>query len=53
MITTYYSRTSVARTLINEWMTCSFLSFLTVFESYQDDGWMIMKAVFNGTPFAV
>ena len=25
------------------WMTCDFTSFLTVFQSYQDDFWMIMK----------
>ena len=25
------------------WMPCNFMSFLTVFQSYQDDGWMIMK----------
>ena len=25
------------------WMTCDFTSFLTVFQSYQDDDWMIMK----------
>ena len=24
-------------------MTCDFISFSTVFQSYQDDGWMIMK----------
>ena len=25
------------------WMTCGFTSFLTVFQSYPDDVWMIMK----------
>ena len=25
------------------WMTCDFTSFLTVFQSYQDDVWMVMK----------
>ena len=25
------------------WMTCNFMSLLTVFQSYQDDGWGIMK----------
>ena len=25
------------------WMTCDFTSFLTVFQSYQEDVWMIMK----------
>ena len=28
---------------IDGWMTCDFTSFLTVFQSYQDDVWMIMK----------
>ena len=28
---------------IDGWMTCYFTSFLTVFQSYQDDVWMIMK----------
>ena len=28
---------------IDGWMTCDFTSFLTVFQSYQDDDWMIMK----------
>ena len=35
------------------WMTCNFTSFLTVFQSYQDDAWMIMKGCVNGTPFTV
>ena len=25
------------------WMTCDFTSLSTVFQSYQDDGWIIMK----------
>ena len=25
------------------WMTCNFTSFSTVFKSYQDNGWPIMK----------
>ena len=28
---------------IDGWMTCDFTSCLTVFQSYQDDVWMIMK----------
>ena len=28
---------------LNGWMTCDFKPFLTVFQSYQDDGWVIMK----------
>ena len=36
-------------------MICDFTSSLTVFQSYQDDGRLIMKgkAVCNGTPFTV
>ena len=30
-------------TWMDGWMTCDFTSFLTVFQSYQDDVWMIMK----------
>ena len=30
-----------------------FYVFLTVFQSYQDDVWMIMKAVCTGAPFTV
>ena len=33
----------------DRWMTCDFPSFSTVFQSYHDDRWMIMKAVCNGT----
>ena len=33
------------------WMTCDFTFFSTVFQSYQDDGRLIMKG--NGTPFTV
>ena len=32
-------------------MTCDFTSFSIVFQSYQDDKRLIMKAVCNGTPF--
>ena len=28
---------------VDGWMTCAFTSFLTVFQSHQDDVWMIMK----------
>ena len=27
------------------WMTCDFSSFLTVFQSYQGDEWVIMKCL--------
>ena len=33
-------------------VTCDFTSFLTVFQSYQANVWMI-KAVCNGTPFTL
>ena len=32
------------------WMTCAFTSFSTVFQSYQDDGWMIMKGCVQLNP---
>ena len=32
---------------IDGWMTCDFMSFLTVFHLYKDNGWMIMKGVCN------
>ena len=32
------------------WMTCSFMSFSTVFQSYQDDGQMIMKGCVQRNP---
>ena len=36
-------RVIVVKGWMDGWMTCDFTSFLTVFQSYQDDGWMIMK----------
>ena len=36
---------------MNGLMTCDFMSFSTVFQSYQDDGQIIMKAVCNETRF--
>ena len=36
------------------WMDDTVLYFLAVFQSYQDDGWVIMKAaVCNGTLFTI
>ena len=32
-------------------LTCDFTSFSTVFQSYQDDGWVIMKGCVQWTPF--
>ena len=34
-------------------MTCDFTSVLTVFQSYQDDGQMIMKGSVQWIPFTV
>ena len=34
-------------------MNCDFTSFLTVFQSYQDDVRIIMKGLCNGTPYMV
>ena len=35
---------------IDGWMTCDFTSFSTVFQSYQDDGQMIMKGCVQWNP---
>ena len=32
-------------------MSCDFMSFSTVFQSYKDNGKMVMTVVCNGTPF--
>ena len=32
------------------WMTCHFTSFSTVFQSYQDDRWVIMKGCVQWNP---
>ena len=34
----------------NGWMICNFTSFSTVFQSYQDDGRMIMKGSVQWNP---
>ena len=36
--------------LMDGWMTCDFTSFSTVFQSYQDDGQMIMKGCVQWNP---
>ena len=36
---------------VNKLVNCGFTSFLTVFQSCQDDGRVIIKAVCNGSPF--
>ena len=33
------------------WMTCDFTSFATVFQPYQDNGWV--NAVCSGPPFTL
>ena len=38
---------------IAAWITCDLKSFSTVFQSYQVDGKVIMKAVNNGAQFTV
>ena len=38
---------------MDKWMTCDFTSFSIVFQSFKDDGRMIMKGLCNGTPFTV
>ena len=32
------------------WMTCDFTSFSTIFQSYQDNGQMIMKGCVQWNP---
>ena len=34
-------------------MTCDFMPFLTLFQSYQDDGRVVMKAPYNEGPFRI
>ena len=47
-VITYFSRASWIQIRkgstehIDGWMACDFTSFSTVFQSYQDDVWMIM-----------
>ena len=35
---------------MDRWMTSNFTSFLIVFQSYQDNGWMIMKDCVQSNP---
>ena len=49
----YYLAQTICSPSMDGWMTCDFMSFSTIFQSYQDDGWMIMKGVCNGAPFTV
>ena len=35
------------------WMTCDFTSFSTVFQSHEDDGWVITKESVQWNPFTV
>ena len=36
--------------MMDGWMTCNFRTFSTLFQSYQDDGWMIMKGCVQWNP---
>ena len=38
---------------MNEWITCNFTSFSTVFQSNHDDERVLRKVVCNETPFTV
>ena len=38
---------------MGEWITCDFTSFSTIFQSYQNDRWMIMKGCVQWTPFMI
>ena len=33
------------------WINCNFMSFSTVFQSYQDDGWVILKGGYAMEPY--
>ena len=35
---------------MEEWITLVFTSFITVFQSYQNDDMVLMKDLFSGTP---
>ena len=39
------------RERMNGWMTCDFTSFSTAFQSYQDDGRVIMKGCVHWNPW--
>ena len=39
--------------LMDVWLICDFMSFSTIFQSYKDDGRMIMKGLCHGTTFTV
>ena len=39
----YFSCLRTGKQIDDGWMTCDFTSFLTLFQSYLDDVWMIMK----------
>ena len=46
----FHNPTSFGVTLNDGWMICDFTSFSTVFQSYQDDGRMIMKGCVQWNP---
>ena len=45
-----YSSEDMCEYSLDGWMTCDFTSFSTVFQSYQDDGRMIMKGCVQWNP---
>ena len=49
-ILTVYGAKLGAQSQKDGWMTCDFTSFLTVFQSYQDDGRVIMKGCMQRNP---
>ena len=46
----YFSTLSLS---IDGWMTRNLMSFPSAFQSYQDDGQMIIKGCVDGNPFIV
>ena len=43
-------RKATMRIQMGGWMECDFMSLSTVFQSYQDDGWMIMEGYMQWSP---
>ena len=44
------SKVCHASLTMDGWMTCDFKSFSTVFQSYQDNGWMMTKSCVQWNP---
>ena len=45
-----YAHEGLELYVLDRWMICDFTSFSTVFETYQDDGRMIMKGCVQRNP---